>query len=35
MNNLGKLITAMVTPFNEDGAVDYKQARRLALALLG
>ncbi len=35
MKNLGKLITAMVTPFNEDGTVDYKQARRLALALLG
>ncbi len=35
MKNLGKLITAMVTPFNEDGAVDYKQARRLALGLLG
>lgn len=34
MKNLGKLITAMVTPFNEDGTVDYKQARRLALALL-
>jgi 4-hydroxy-tetrahydrodipicolinate synthase len=34
MKNLGKLITAMVTPFNEDGAVDYKQARRLALGLL-
>ncbi len=34
MKNLGKLITAMVTPFNEDGTVDYKQARRLALGLL-
>ena len=35
MKSLGRLITAMVTPFNKDGAVDYKQARRLALALLG
>ena len=34
MKNLGRLITAMVTPFNEDGAVNYEQARRLALALL-
>jgi 4-hydroxy-tetrahydrodipicolinate synthase len=34
MKNLGRLITAMVTPFSEDGAVDYKQAKRLALALL-
>ena len=34
MKNLGRLITAMVTPFDEDGAVDYEQAKRLALALL-
>lgn len=34
MNNLGKLITAMVTPFNEDSTVNYEQARKLALALL-
>ena len=34
MKNLGRLITAMVTPFNEDGAVSYEQAKRLALALL-
>ena len=34
MKTLGRLITAMVTPFGEDGAVDYEQARRLALALL-
>ncbi len=34
MKNLGRLITAMVTPFKEDGAVDYDQAKRLALGLL-
>jgi 4-hydroxy-tetrahydrodipicolinate synthase len=31
---LGRLITAMVTPFNSRGEVDYKQAKKLALALL-
>jgi len=30
----GRLITAMVTPFTADGAVDYAQARRLAGALV-
>ena len=35
MREPGRLITAMVTPFNEEGEVDYQQARRLALALLG
>jgi 4-hydroxy-tetrahydrodipicolinate synthase len=30
----GRLLTAMVTPFSPDGAVDYKQARRLASTLL-
>ena len=34
MKKLGRLLTAMVTPFNEDGMVDYEQAKRLALALL-
>jgi 4-hydroxy-tetrahydrodipicolinate synthase len=34
MKNPGRLITAMVTPFKEDGAVDYEQAKKLALALL-
>jgi len=34
MKKLGRLITAMVTPFNEAGKVDYEQARKLALALL-
>jgi len=31
---LGRLLTAMVTPFAPDGAVEYAQARRLALALI-
>ncbi len=31
---LGRLLTAMVTPFDEKGAVDYAQAKRLAVALL-
>jgi 4-hydroxy-tetrahydrodipicolinate synthase len=31
---LGRLITAMVTPFNSKGDVDYKQAKKLALALI-
>jgi 4-hydroxy-tetrahydrodipicolinate synthase len=30
----GRLLTAMVTPFKEDGAVDFEQAKKLALALL-
>ena len=34
MKQLGRLITAMVTPFNKEGAVDYEQAKKLALALL-
>ena len=34
MQKLGRLLTAMVTPFNEKGEVDYEQARKLALALL-
>ena len=32
--NIGRLLTAMVTPFDADGKVDYPQARRLALALV-
>ncbi len=31
---IGRLLTAMVTPFDEQGEVDYAQAQRLALALL-
>ncbi len=34
MAELGRLITAMVTPFNSKGDIDYKQAKKLALALL-
>jgi 4-hydroxy-tetrahydrodipicolinate synthase len=34
MKELGRLITAMVTPFDEKGEVDYEQAKKLALALL-
>jgi 4-hydroxy-tetrahydrodipicolinate synthase len=34
MKKLGRLLTAMVTPFKEDGEVDYEQAKKLALALL-
>jgi 4-hydroxy-tetrahydrodipicolinate synthase len=34
MKQPGRLLTAMVTPFKEDGAVDYEQAQKLALALL-
>jgi 4-hydroxy-tetrahydrodipicolinate synthase len=34
MKELGRLITAMVTPFNEKGKVDYTQAKKLAKALL-
>ena len=30
---LGRLLTAMVTPFDENGEVDYKQAGKLAAAL--
>lgn len=31
---IGRLITAMITPFTKSGKVDYKQAQKLALALL-
>ncbi len=34
MAEIGRLITAMVTPFDEQGRVDYEQAKRLAKALL-
>ena len=34
MAKLGRLITAMVTPFNAKGEVDYKQAQKLAKALI-
>jgi len=34
MKKLGRFLTAMVTPFKENGEVDFDQARKLALALL-
>jgi len=34
MDKLGRLLTAMVTPFDSQGKVDYQQARNLAQALL-
>jgi 4-hydroxy-tetrahydrodipicolinate synthase len=34
MKPLGRLLTAMVTPFDEKGAVNYEQAKKLALALV-
>lgn len=34
MREPGRLLTAMVTPFGENGEVDYEQAKKLALALL-
>ena len=33
-NKIGRLLTAMVTPFDSQGEVDYRQAKTLALALL-
>ena len=33
-NRLGRLLTAMVTPFDARGVVDYQQAKKLALSLL-
>ncbi len=34
MATFGRVLTAMVTPFDEAGQVDYNQARKLAVALL-
>jgi 4-hydroxy-tetrahydrodipicolinate synthase len=34
MTKFGRLLTAMVTPFDADGNVDYAQARKLARALI-
>jgi 4-hydroxy-tetrahydrodipicolinate synthase len=34
MKKLGRVLTAMVTPFTESGEVDYGQAKKLASALL-
>jgi 4-hydroxy-tetrahydrodipicolinate synthase len=32
--NIGRLLTAMLTPFKSDGAVDYEAAQRLAMMLV-
>lgn len=34
MTEFGRVLTAMVTPFDEQGRVDYERAKQLALALL-
>ncbi|HZK66427.1 MAG TPA: dihydrodipicolinate synthase family protein, partial [Chloroflexota bacterium] len=34
MTTFGRVLTAMVTPFDESGQVDYQKARELAAALL-
>ena len=34
MVEIGRLITAMITPFDEQGEVDYDEAKRLAVALV-
>ncbi len=34
MTDLGRLLTAMVTPFDDKGEVDYRQAKKLAKALI-
>ena len=33
MSDFGRLLTAMITPFHEDGSIDYPQARALAKGL--
>ena len=34
MKELGRLLTAMITPFNKEGEIDYEQAKKLTSALL-
>ena len=34
MVDIGRLVTAMITPFDEEGEVNYEEARKLALALV-
>ena len=34
MKKIGRLLTAMVNPFDEEGTVDYEQAKKLTAALL-
>jgi len=35
MARFGRVITAMVTPFSEDGSLDYEEAQKLARHLIG
>ena len=34
MNEIGRLVTAMITPFDEEGEIDYPRARELARGLI-
>ena len=34
MKKIGRLLTAMITPFDENGHIDYLQAKNLARALI-
>ncbi|MFP6678783.1 MAG: dihydrodipicolinate synthase family protein, partial [Dehalococcoidia bacterium] len=34
MTDFGRLLTAMITPFDADGALNYGKARKLATALI-
>ncbi|MDP6402993.1 MAG: dihydrodipicolinate synthase family protein, partial [SAR202 cluster bacterium] len=34
MVEIGRVLTAMVTPFDEEGEIDYPQARKLARGLI-
>ena len=34
MNNIGRLLTAMVTPFDQEGNVDFQRASKLSKALV-
>ena len=34
MNNIGRLLTAMVTPFDQEGNVDFQRASELSKALV-
>ena len=35
MARFGQVLTAMITPFHEDGSLNLDEARRLQLARLG
>ena len=34
MSDLGRLITAMITPFDDKGEIDYEEAGHLANSLI-